>query len=266
MEENYKKLIEKFESISKLKWVKGINANKNSVGLTFENLLGKKVDSCFFPDYQGIEIKCTQRYSGFPIKLFSLAFDGPSFYEMNELVNKYGKKDFIYKDKKIINAELPINQKTLYNKYYFKLKVSKNEEKLCLQIYKFNGLILDRISYINFSTIKNHLEVKLSNMALIWASKKNIQDYPYFRYYKICIYKLKSFERFLELIEKGVVLVSINGNISRTGEDKGRLRNQNLIFKIPKEEIEELFDLQIICDKDRNYFIDKSSKKYIAKK
>ena len=43
----------------------------------------------FFPDYQGIEIKCTTRFSRYPISLFSKSFDDPSFFEMNRLINIY---------------------------------------------------------------------------------------------------------------------------------------------------------------------------------
>ena len=90
----------------------------------------------YFPDYQGIEIKCTQRYSGYPINLFSLAFDGPALYQMNEILNKYGKQDVIYRDKKILMATLSTLDKVLVNnKYYFKLDVSVEEEKLYLEIY-----------------------------------------------------------------------------------------------------------------------------------
>ena len=43
----------------------------------------------FFPDYYGIEIKCTTRFSNYPISLFSLAFDGTYLYQMNLLLQKY---------------------------------------------------------------------------------------------------------------------------------------------------------------------------------
>ena len=99
MNKSYEDLIENFKSISKKKWIKGINNFSNSVGLTFETLIHKKADSMFFPDYKGIEIKCTQRFSRYPINLFSSAFDGPSFYEMNRLLNTYGKVDTIYKNR-----------------------------------------------------------------------------------------------------------------------------------------------------------------------
>ena len=70
-EEKYEKLITKFEEITRRGWIKGVTEDESSVGLTFENELGKEFDSMYFPDYYGTEIKCTTRYSGYPISLFS---------------------------------------------------------------------------------------------------------------------------------------------------------------------------------------------------
>ena len=81
-EEKYEKLITKFEEITRRGWIKGVTEDESSVGLTFENELGKEFDSMYFPDYYGTEIKCTTRYSGYPISLFSLSFDGKYLYQM----------------------------------------------------------------------------------------------------------------------------------------------------------------------------------------
>ena len=48
-------------------------------------------------------------------------------------------------------------------------------------------------------TIKNHLILKMNNLALIYASKKKINDEDFFRYYRLSIYKLKSFDTFINL-------------------------------------------------------------------
>ena len=42
MKEEQYEIIEKFKKIANKKWIKGINNSTNSVGLTFESLLGKK--------------------------------------------------------------------------------------------------------------------------------------------------------------------------------------------------------------------------------
>ena len=76
MEKEFDKIIEEFKKLNRKGYIKGITNNLcNSAGLTLENQLGKNPDSMFLPDYYGIEVKCTQRFSRYNISLFSLAFD-----------------------------------------------------------------------------------------------------------------------------------------------------------------------------------------------
>lgn len=130
MKEEQYIIIEKFKKIASKKWIKGINNSTNSVGLTFESLLGKNSDSLYFPDYKGIEIKCSQRYSRYPIKLFSLSFDGPNLYEMNRLLESYGISDEIYKERKKLQGQIKINEYERINNNYFKLKIDKANQKI----------------------------------------------------------------------------------------------------------------------------------------
>ena len=257
MNESCKNLLEEFKLISKMNFIKGINNFTNSCGLTFESLLNKKTDSMFFPDYQGIEIKCTQRFSRYPITLFSSAFDGPSLYEMNRILTTYGKNDFIYKAKKTLNATLIYNKKVLVNnKYYFKLEANELEEKIYLSIYDINDNLIERNSFINFETLKRKLEIKLSTLALVFASKKEIDNSPYFRYYKIVIYKLISFKKFIDLLKQNIIIVDICCRISRSGTEIGRQRNKNLVFKISKDNVKQLFKPIEVYDSDlqNSYF------------
>ena len=60
---------------------------------------------------------------------------------------------------------------------------------------------------------------------------KKVLDEKYFRYYKIDIYNLISFERFLRLLKFGVIEVSLISRISKSGEDIGRYRNKKLVFR-----------------------------------
>lgn len=236
-----KQLIEKFKQISEKRWIKGINNSTNSVGLTFETLLDKKSDSMYYPDYYGIEIKCSQRFSRYPINLFSLSFDGPHLYEMNRILQEYGKTDVIYRDRKQLQGDIYVNKYERINNNYFKLKIDKSNKKIIICIYDLNYKLIEENTYIDFKTIKSRLEIKLSNLAIVCASKKIIDNNTYFRYYLNTIYKLKSFEKFIELLEKDYIKVSIIGRVSRSGIEKGRQRNKKLVFSIPKENIKFLF-------------------------
>ena len=235
------KLITKFIEISEKKWIKGVTNTTNSVGLTFESLLNKEPDSTYFPDYYGIEIKCSQRFSRYPLNLFSLSFDGPELYEMNRILQTYGNIDEVYKDRKQLQGTVCVNTYTQINNNYFKLKIDKENKKIVISIYDMNYQLIEEKSYIEFETIKSRLELKLSKLAVVYASKKVIDNNMYFRYYLITLYQLKSFETFIELLEKDYIKVEIIGRVSRSGEEAGRQRNKNLVFSLPKDNIELLF-------------------------
>lgn len=195
----------------------------------------------YFPDYYGIEIKCSQRFSRYPITLFSLAFDGPQLYEMNRILQIYGRKDVIYRDRKQLQGTIYINTYSQINNNYFRLKIDRKIKKIILCIYDLNYNLIEEKAYIDFETIKSRLELKLSKLAIVYASKKIIENNLYFRYYSINLYKLKSFETFIKLLEKDNIKVEIIGRVSRSGIEKGRQRNKNIVFSIEKENIELLF-------------------------
>lgn len=248
MEKNINILINKFHEINQKEWIKGVNQTFSSVGLTFENELGKKVDSELFPDYEGIELKCSQRYSKYPVGLFNKAFDGPSFFETNEITQKYGT---LYKNdsnRKYLFVNLICNEKVLVNdKYYFELSISYEEEKMYMKIYDLNNHLLDA-PYIEFASINDRLRIKLNNLALIYASKKDVNDEKYFRYYELLIYKLKSEKTFYYLIEKNVVKLSLICRADVNNTDKQK--NKGINFRIFKDNLEWLFDKIVDYDAD----------------
>lgn len=239
----YSEMLEKFIVITKKGWIKGINQSTNSVGLTFEKLMSKEPDSLYFPDFFGIELKCTQRYSRYPINLFSLAFDGPHLFEMNRLIEKYGIDSQLY-------GSLFINKYSFINNFNFKLKIDRINQKIILGIYDLYLNPIEEVVYIDFSNIKTRLEIKLSSLALVYASKKMINEEKYFRYYKIVFYKLKSFDKFINMLGENKIKVSILGRTAKSGIDVGKNKNKNLVFSLPKEYIEELFEKELEYDSD----------------
>ena len=238
---NFNDLINLFKEINNQGYIQGINNNKfNSCGLTFEHLLNKKADSMYFPDFNNIEIKCTQRFSRYAIGLFSISFDGPYLYESNYLLEKYGFPDKKYPEKKVLWSTLKYHQKILVNDYYFELDIDK--EKIYLNIYDLNNNLIDQQGFIYLNNIETRLKVKLQNLALIYGSKKQINDNLFFRYYKIECYELKDFNTFIDLIKNNIIKVSILLRFSKSNKDFGENKNKNINFSINKYQIFELFN------------------------
>lgn len=205
--------------------------------------MGKQADALYFPDYYGIEIKCTTRYSKYPLYLFTVAFDGPTFPEINRLIDSYGWPDKDFKEKKVLFANVKCNSKSIINnKYKFRLDIDENEEKMFLCIYDLNDNLLERKSFVYIDSLYNHLCLKLKKLATIKAFKKKTDNYNSFRYYYIAIYKLISFERFIVLLQNGYINASIIARMNKSGVDVARYRNKNLVFSINKKNINLLFE------------------------
>ena len=244
-------LIEKFKEISNKGYIKSNNKSFGNIGLAFEKELGKKADAMYFPDYYDIEIKCTSRYSKYPLYLFTVAFDGPTFPEINRIISKYGWYDKDYQDKKVLFTKLKFKAKENVNrKYRFKLSFNKNKDKIYLNVYNRNNELLERESYVYVDSVYNHINLKLNKLALIYASIKKENNNNYYRYYKINIYKLISFDKFLHLLENDIIGVDLIARINKSGIDAGRYRNKNLVFYINKNNINKLFKIVYSYDID----------------
>lgn len=244
-------LANEFKRIAEKRWIKSINDSTGSIGLTFESELGKKPDDTFFPDYYGIEIKCTSRYSRYPLYLFSVAFDGPSFPELDRIVSKYGWPDTIFKDKNVLYTKLFFKRTNLVNyAYRFKLEHDRKEEKIYLCVYDLNYKLIERESFIYTKTLYDHVMLKLVELAHIQASSKQTDDGKYFRYYKMNIYRLMSFERFLILLENDELTINLISRISKSGPSRGKYKNKNLSIGIEKWNIDKLYTLIYSYDHD----------------
>ena len=244
MEKEFEKIIEEFKKLNMKGYMKGINNNLyNSAGLTLENQLGKNPDSMFFPDYYGVEVKCTQRFSRYNISLFSLVFDGPDLYESNYLLETYGIRDNVYHEHKKLIVNLKLNRKVLvYGKYYFELKTDYDSKKIFIRIYDNELNFLEDRAFIFFDSLEQRLRVKLRYLALFYASKTVSNDNFYFRYYKLECYKYKGIGAFIKCIEEKDISVALILRFAKSGKDFGKNKNKSMQFSIRKKSLEELFD------------------------
>lgn len=245
MEQEFNEIIDEFIKINKKGYVNSINNNlNNSCGLTLEHLLGKKADNMFFPDFNGVEIKTTTRFSRYNISLFSISFDGPYLFESNNLLEKYGKNDAEFLNKKTLFVNLKFNEKVLVNdKYYFELKIDYETKKIKVCIYDLNLNMIEERCYIYFDSLEKRIKVKLDKLALFYASKRKTGDNLFYRYYKIECFRYKGFSKFLELLESGDIKAKIILRFARSGNDFLKNKNKNMCFSIVKRNIYKLFKL-----------------------
>ena len=244
MYENFNKLNTEFLKIKKLKWIQGITNGYGNAGRTFEYLLGKKeADELPVPDYYGIEIKTRAYNSKYKLSLFSTVPDGPELFETKRILQKYGYPARGMKSANVLFGYINAKKESFIGKkYQYKLDVDKKEKKIFLNIYDINNKLIERKSYWSFELLKEKLELKLQNLAIIKWKGRIINEKNYFYYQEIIFYQLKSFERFIELIEQGIITIVIKIDVYRDEKKMGQIHDHGTSFQIAEEHLALLFN------------------------
>lgn len=241
MKDNIIVLYKKFLVIKKMGYVKVLRNGVTGIGYTFEYLIGKSEDNIPVADFKGIEIKTMHRFSKRKLHLFNATPDGDFLFPLKRLVDEMGYPDAIFKDKKILNVS--INSKEFTNIGYYKkikLKVNYEKEKIELMGIK-NGRIIDLSISWSFNLIKDHLKNKLEYLAVIEASSKKIESIEYVFYNKIRFYKMKDFNSFIKLVDKGVITITFKVGIFKEGKRSGQTHDRGTDFSIKYDDISSLY-------------------------
>ena len=230
------KLKKEFVRIKNIGLIKSLRKGPTGVGYTFETMLHKKEDQATKPDFGSIELKCKLGYSKSDLTLFNCAPTKEGKVATLYLFEKYNylrygqEKDYILFERKVFNKYY-----ITINKHYFKTFIDYEAKRIYIQSYS-NNKFIENVCWWDFSKLSDYLTIKLSNLAIITAYPYRKNNETYYKYFNIKFYKLTSFYKFLELIEKDKIYFSfyirkINGNIV----------TNKVIVRIKNKYIEELF-------------------------
>lgn len=243
MKDSINDLRAKFKSIQNKGFCKSLRKGTTGIGFTFETLIGKKEDRSSDPDFNGIEIKVKLGYTKTPTTLFCLTPKGHD-YTIKYLLDKYGYPDKKDKNLKCFRAEAHSKKnKISVNRYILKLKVNYELKRLELVILDLNLTVLDNSIYWNFDELETRLTKKLNYLAYVKGYPYKRNDETYYKYTNMSVYKLKDFNKFLELIENDTIHVIFNVGIAEKGKNIGKIEDRGTAFKIYNDCIDKLFDL-----------------------
>lgn len=252
---DFNSFISKFNEIRKIGYVNSICGGSAGVGRTFEHLLGIKNNCLEFPDYGGIEIKtkASDRYG--ELSLFNCTPIGATEYEIARLKNKYGYPDREYKKYKVLSALANCIEKTKVGIFYkFQLKIDKTHRKLILLVFNLKDQLLDDSTFWPLDLIEARFMGKCSTLAFINAKK----DYKYgkrmFFYDNLRIMTIKDFDKFINLLEKGIITVNFKIGIFKTPDNFGKIYDHGTAFKIDEKNLEMLFD--VLYDSSKSSTLD----------
>ena len=110
-----------------------------------------------------------------------------------------------------------------------------------LQIFDLELNLINEEIHWDFCFIRKKLETKLNYLALIYLEKKFIKGTQYCKYNKLKIFKLKNFDTFIEMIEKGIVEINFCTGYFKTGKREGDFHDHGTKFTINEKNIKKLF-------------------------
>ena len=243
---NFIELNKKYQQILAKGFIQSVNNYKNGAGYTLENELGSTGGDFNVPDFLDIEIKTINKFTNSTIDLFSCAPDGYHFPASQWLAENFGYPDRDYKDIKVLKGEVYGNKKHHIGYIYeYKLHVDELKKRIELHIFKYNKLINNEI-YWDFDSLKEKLIRKDNKLALFEFERKRINSINYYKYDSLIMYKLKSFEDFIKLINYGTIYVVFKVGVHKSGIYKGKLSDHGTSFRISIYDLEKLFNHVII--------------------
>ena len=215
----------------------------SGIGYTFESLIGKPEENFPIPDFGNIEIKTCRRNTGNNIHLFSAMPDG-DFLFPNERILKYlGYPDKQIPETKIFNKNFSTKGFETIGWYKEgKIVVNRKQEKIDFIARDIYGEKFPLDTSWSFSMLEDKLNLKLKFLARIIADVKIIDDVEYFHYKEIKFYKLKGFEEFIRLIEKGYIRINFNIGVYRDEKRKGKIHDRGVGFSINRKYLYMLYD------------------------
>ena len=242
MDENFKDLYKKFIKIEKKGWVESKRSGTTGIGYTFDELLGKKEDDFPIPDFKGIEIKTMRRYSKRKIHLLNITPDGDFLFPIKRILDILGYPDKNYPEYKVLYLDLNAKEFTSIG-YYKKAKlfVNREKEKVDVIALNSNGKNLEVNISWSFQLLRERLNLKLKYLAIVVADSKFLDGKEYFHYNDIKLYKLKSFEDFISLIEKGDIVINFKIGINKSENKLGHIHDSGTDFCIKEKNIKYLF-------------------------
>lgn len=233
MQNNIVDLYRKYLDIKSKGWIKTKRKGAGGIGYTFETLLNKEEENFPLPDFKGIEIKTMRKNSKSMLHLLNITPDGDYLFPIKRVLEKLGYPSKTNPKYKVFQMDVTTQEYTRVgaNKK-IKLHVNYEEEKLELIAETTSGKNLDINISWSFELLKEHVEFKLKYLAIVKAYNKIINGIEYFKYCEIKFYELKDFNKFLWLIELGIIKVTFNIDVFKNGRRIGQVHDHGTNFSI----------------------------------
>jgi hypothetical protein len=244
-------LIAELKKISAMGWVDSSRSSNNgNVGNTLEDLLGIPENNLPIPNASEWELK-TQRMNTTALTTLFHIEPSPRAVKFvpHILLQLYG-----WKHQKA-GTQYPANEKSFRQTIHglnasdrgFIVKIDRKERKVLVsfdnsKVAESHKSWLNEVSqsvklgelspqpYWGFDDLSNKAGTKLINCFFVQAESKTEKDIEYFHYKKIMMLKKFSFDKFLDQIENGNILIDFDARTGHNHGTKFRMRQDCLPF------------------------------------
>jgi len=235
-----------FLAIKQKGFIESMRSHNTGIGKTFEELMRIHENNNQLADYKDIlELKSHRDLSGSMITLFTKSPTHPK--GANEyLRQKYGKRDSTAAEMKILHTTLSATRfNTFDNRVGFRLAVDLEEQKIFILVKDLkSGKILNETIYYSFDELSEIIEKKCKYIAYVTAKHKEEKGKELFHFEKAQILTGLTFDKFIKLIQDGLIVYDFRIGVYRSGRNKGKTHDHGSGFRFLKRHLRTIFDVE----------------------
>ncbi len=241
---NKEYIIRQFRKVKALGYVRSNRPNNTGIGKTFEDYMGVVENNLDAPDLADYEIKSHRDDANSYVTIFT---KGPSFPKK---ANKYLKDMFgePYEDnpalKKLHTSMFADRPNSFAGKYSFRLVNDRFNGLIYIEIRSLaTGDLLDRSCGYTYLDIVSALQRKLNNLFYVTADRKHAGDgTELFHFNHAEIYAEPSIDKFLDMVDRGLIMYDIRIGSYSSGKNYGRPHDHGSGFRILARNLHELYE------------------------
>jgi len=237
-----------FLAIKEKGFVESHRTHNTGIGKTFEDLIGITENNNALADYEDVlELKSSRELSNSMVTLFTKSPTHPK--GINSIMReRFGEPDQKADGLKTLHTTFSaLKFNTFFGKFGFKLKVDEEKRRIYILI---KDLGIDQIEdieiYYDFDIIKDIIEKKLDYIAYIKAETKTEEEKEFFNFRKAILLSGLTFDKFIHFIKEGLILYDIRIGVYRSGKLKGKTHDHGSGFRVLKNNINKIFDVEEI--------------------
>lgn len=237
---NRERIINLFHAVKQRGFVTSHRRNNTGIGKTFEDLIGVEENNIDAPDLLGYEIKSHREDAESYVTLFTKA---PSFplRANRQLLAAYGE---IEKNglKKLHTSMFATAGNTYRGLYSFQLENDRGQQRILIVVRNLQtGEEIDRSTGYTYKDIENCLDRKLHNLFYVEAETEKQGEEERFYFHSADIYEEPSMERFLEMVDNGLIMYDIRMGMYGSGKNQGNPHDHGSGFRVKACNLKQLY-------------------------